>query len=912
MYNKIFAILFFCFLSLTSYAVHNRQMPLPPEHLTLSENFINPIGFYDSTPSFSWKLPKGVKMQTAYSIAVATDSALLPIHPYLWRVEKSGSSQSTYILYEGVPLKSRQKVYWQVRYWDENGKLSPWSQVAHFEMGLLNNNDWKAKWIGYPYKEINKTQFGTNNYTPQYIRKDIQLKPAVVKARMYVTAKGVFEAYINGNKVGADIMAPGWTSYANRIETITYDVTTMLQANGNTVAFILAPGWYSGRIGYKKSLWIDKESPKVICQLEVEYADGHTEIITTDNTWKASVSGPIRFSEIYDGEIYDAHYELPGWNKPGFKDNTWGSVEVANIDSTVTLSPKRHHPVKNKIEVHSIAVFGKAGGKALFDLGQNIVGVPALKIPMIKGDTLKIAYAEMLRDDGTLYTDNYRTAKSTDIFIAAKTGWIDYVPKFTFHGFRYVEILGYNKMITPDTSWVTGLAQYSDFKQTGTFTTSYRMLNQLQSNILWGLRGNFFDIPTDCPQRDERLGWTGDAQVFAPTSIYNCDVYSFWTSWLQTMRDDQYPNGAIPIVIPNIYDTERISPGWGDAGTIIPWEIYFRTGDINVLRENYEMMKNWVAYLKSISVAHIPQHKESFADWLQPYSKNGNKGDTPYDLIAMAYYAQSIKLCCKAAQVLNKKSDYNELFNLHLAVKKAFQTLFFDDNGEIKNQKGTQTGYLLAFAFELLTDEMYEKAVPHLITKINEADAHLRTGFLGTPLLAPVLSKIGRTDLLYQLLFKETYPSWFYSINQGATTMWERWNSYSKDQGYGDAAMNSFNHYAYGAIGDGMYELIAGIRPLEPGYRKIEIAPKPPRLLTSAKGEYDSSFGKIISSWKIENDVFYLDVTIPPNTSATIVFPYSPKTVLLAGKAVKLKDKNGDKSLDISAGTKSFQFRIND
>lgn len=879
-----------------------------PHTLSVSENFINPIGFYDSMPSFSWKIPNTSKSQSAYSISVASSPDLLPDNPDLWRVEKANSSQSNYVEYKGKPFASKQQAYWQVRFWDENGKLSEWSDIAHFQMGLLKNEDWKGKWIGYPYKALDTTAFGTYDYTPQYIRKDLKVDAKVVKARLYVTAKGVFEAQINGNKVGKDVMTPGWTSYNNRIETFTYDITKMLKKGTNTIGFILAPGWYAGRIGYVKRLWKKKQPPQVLCQLEIEYANGRTEVIKTDESWKASISGPIRFSEIYDGEVYDANNEILDWSKPKFNDTAWSAVEVHELDNSVALKPKRHQAVRNNKELVPISISINEDRKTVFDLGQNIVGVSALKIPMLKGDTLKVRYAEMLNDDGTLYTDNYRTAHSTNYFIADTTGWVAYMPKFTFHGFRYVEIEGYNTKVKPDSTWVKGMVQYSGFKQTGTFTTSHQKLNQLQSNIVWGLRGNFLDIPTDCPQRDERLGWTGDAQVFAPTSIYNADVQAFWMSWLQTMRDDQYENGAIPIVIPDIYTRERVSPGWGDAATIIPWGLYYRTGNIGVLQENYTMMKKWVTYLKSISVNHIPQHKESFADWLQPYSENGNRGDTPYDLIAMAYYAQSVQLTSKAAQVLGKTEDSKELNKLYRSIKQSFQYTFFEESGKIKENRGTQTGYLLALAFNLLSEEMSNKAIPNLIEKINEADNHLRTGFLGTPLLAPVLHEIDRTDLLYELLFKESYPSWFYSINQGATTMWERWNSYSKESGYGDAGMNSFNHYAYGAIGQWMYELIAGIRPLEAGYKKIEIAPKPPKLLTSASGTYEAPFGKIISSWNIKAGTFYLEVTIPSNTSANIVFPYQPKTVLVNGKATKTLNEEGIRLLKMKPGTTVFEY----
>jgi alpha-L-rhamnosidase len=724
----------------------------------------------------------------------------------------------------------------------------------------------------YPYPDnLDTTQFGTLKYTPQYLRRDFRLESAISKARLYITAKGVFEVQINGIRVGDDVLPPGWTPYHKRIETLTYDVTDFFAEGDNTLGFILAPGWHSGRIGYRKSLWTNKVAPQIICQLEITYRDGKTASFVSDKDWKATIQGPLRFSDIYDGEIYDANLELSGWSSPGYNSDSWKPVETEGMDPEVLLVPKRHYTVKNKVELPVREITQPDPGVVIFDLGQNMVGIPVLKAPMQKGKTLKIRFAEMLQQDGRLYTENYRTALSTDYFTAKENGLIDWQPKFTFHGFRYVELSGYDPEAPPDKDWVKGIVQYSDFNITGKFTSSHDKLNQLQSNILWGLRGNFFDIPTDCPQRDERLGWTGDAQVFAPTSIYNADVHSFWASWLHSLRNDQLANGIIPVVVPNILG-DRVSSGWSDACTVIPWEIYFRTGDKKVLEENYQMMKRWLKFYHSVAKDHIVTI-HTFADWLQPYSSHERRGDTDYDLISTAYYARSVQLTKQTAEVLNYSSDYEAFSLLHDSLCQSFQKHFFDESGRIKVGEETQTGYLLALGFGLLPENMAEKAAGYLIEQIQKADNHLRTGFLGTPLLAPILDKLGYTDLVYEILFKETYPSWFFSINQGATTMWERWNSYSHEDGFGDARMNSFNHYAYGAIGQWMYERIAGISPMEPGYKKIRIAPLPGAALTAATGEYDSPYGKIVSNWKIENKTFKHLIEIPPNTRAHIELP---------------------------------------
>lgn len=855
-----------------------------PVFLAISEGFSNPVGFYDSSPSFSWKLPVSdqIKFQSAYRVVAASDPRLLPANADLWDSEKVESHQSAWVEYRGQPLTSRQKVYWQVKFWDQDGKESAWSEKAFFELGLLDHEDWKALWMRLkPEENPDTTLEGHMMYKPEYFRREFIVNGEVMQARLYITARGVFEARINGQKVGQDVMAPGWTPYQKRIETMTYDIDELVKRGENTLGLVLGEGWYGGRIGYSRELWASKPLPQILCQLEITYRDGKREMIASDVSWKGTRNGPIRFSGIYDGEIYDANQEMPGWDATGFKDEGWEPVEVEEIIEGVRLEPKRHFAVKSKLQLPAVSITEPEKSIVIFDLGQNMVGIPHLQIPVKKGRKVTVRFAEMLQQDGTLYTDNYRSAKSTDYYIPKEDGVIEWQPSFTFHGFRYVELSGFAPGSKPQKEWVTGVAQYSDFEQKGSFSSSHNKLNQLQSNIQWGLRGNFFDIPTDCPQRDERLGWTGDAQVFAPTSLFNCDVNAFWTSWLQSVREEQFENGGIPFVVPNILGS-RSSSGWGDAATVIPWELYFRTGDKNILEENYEMMKRWTGYYRSGATDHISE-AWSFGDWLQPFPSGGNDnrhGDTPNALISTAYYARAADLTSRAAGVLGLEQDRVEYEALRDSIREAFQKKFFDGDGRLTTQQETQTGYLLALGFDLLQEEIAAKALEHLIAQIEKAERHLRTGFLGTPLLATVLDRRGHSDLMYEILFKETYPSWFYSINQGATTMWERWNSYSHEDGFGDAGMNSFNHYAYGAIGQWMYERIAGIAPLEPGYKRILIAPLPGGPLNHARGEYDCIYGKIVSSWKKQANGFELETSIPPNTTAQIVIPAEEGTEL--------------------------------
>ncbi|TBN02957.1 rhamnosidase [Hyunsoonleella flava] len=873
--QKTFLLTLLCVVFLSFISCKEKETIEKAKDLTISEGFKNPLGFYDASPTFSWKLPvaEGVKHQSAYQIVVASSEDLLPDNADLWDSGKQMTDQSVWVKYQGKPLKSRQKVYWQVKYWNQDGEASAWSDINHFELGLLSNKDWQAQWIGLDTKK-EKVMGSQDNiiHRPQYLRKGFELSNDVASARLYITAKGVFDVAINGEDVSDDVMPPGYTPYKERIETITYDVSDLIESGQNTIGVEVASGWHSGRLGWMKSYWSDTETPKILCQLELTMKDGSKETIISDGSWKGTTNGPIRLSEIYDGETYDANLEMPNWSTNNFSDKDWQTVNAFPVTNDIRLEPKRHTTVKSKIELKAKEVVEKDGA-FIFDFQQNMVGVPLLKVPMKKGETLKIRFAEKLSPDGSFYTKNYRTALSTNYYTASKDGVIEWMPKFTFHGFQYVELSGFDTSKTPSTDWVTGLVQYSDFEENGTFTSSHEKLNQLQSNIVWGLRGNFFDIPTDCPQRDERMGWTADAQVFGPTSIFNADVHKFWASWLQSVRESQSDNGAIPWVVPDVLFNNKVSAGWGDACAIIPWDIYNRTGDKKILEENFETMMGWVAYHETITKNYISS-MGFFADWLQPLPANGdNKGDTAHSLIGTAFFAHSAKLTAKTAEVLGKKEEQAKYEALFKTVANAFENEFFDESGKVKGVEETQTSYLLALGYDLLSEEKKENAKTYLLQKIAEADNHLRTGFLGTPLLSQVLDEMGEIDLMYKLLFNETYPSWFYSINQGATTIWERWNSYSKAEGFNPQKMNSLNHYAYGAIGEWMYERIGAIAPLEAGYKVIRIAPEPRQPLSSASASLNTPYGKASSSWEITGDEFQLEIVIPPNTTAQVILP---------------------------------------
>ena len=836
----------------------------PAGNLTVGDGLTNPLGSGEAVPYFSWKLPAGVKQQSSYRLEV-TDVGAAKI---LWDSGWVTSDQSVRVLYGGPPLVSRQRVEWRVDFRDENGREAGWSKRATFETGLLSAGDWQAQWIRPP-GEVDPHQEAVG-----WLRRGFVVHAPVARARVYVTARGLFELNLNGARVGTDEFANGWTSYQHRLDTLTYDVTDQLQRGTNRLLAQLGSGWFAGHIGWGKYP-IYGPYPELLLQLEITYRDGSTDKVVTDGQWEGTFNGPALSASIYDGVNYDARRELAGW-MPAVAETTLGGAR---------LQPKSFPPVRPVETLQVQAITEPLPGHYVFDLGQNMVGHERLHIPVDKDGTVTIHVAEMLNTNGTLYMANYRRARSTDTYTAAKNGTIDWEPEFTFHGFRYVELTGLPAGVKPRKSWVTGVVLHSDLPQTGRFECSNPKLNQLQSNIVWGQRGNFVDIPTDCPQRDERLGWTGDAEVFSPTALFNYGCGGFWKSWLGSMRDDQLPDGRIPNVIPDV-EHGGGSPGWVEAATIIPWEVYVRTGDTNVLADNFAMMERLVGWYRSKAVDGRISAMGGFGDWLQPYAKK-TTGDAPEPLLANAYSAHDAQILADAAAVLGRTADAQFYAVEATGVRDAFARHYFAADGRLQNAPETQTAYLLALAFNLLPPDLAAKVPAHLVRLVHDAGDHLRTGFLGTPHIVPELDRAGLPDLAGKVLLQETYPSWLFPINQGATTMWERWNSYSRKDGFGNAGMNSFNHYAYGAIGQYLYERIAGLAPdpAHPGYKHFFIRPLLDCPLTSARAELNTPYGQAVSSWFKKNRRATLEIVVPSNTTATVELPGGrPPEELTAGK----------------------------
>jgi len=855
------------------------------------EHLINPLGLDEMKPRLSWQIddPRQGARQTAYQIVAAPTRQALDAKAKLWDSGQVKTDQCLDIVYSGKRLASRQTVWWRVRVWDHAGQPSDWSVHAHFEMGFLKPADWTAQWIGRPLESREGSQ------PCPLLRKTFSLKSGVARARLYATSRGLFELHLNGNRVGADYFTPGWTDYNKRIQYLVYDVTDQVRQGANAIGAILGDGWYAGYLVWKNNHFLYGDQLSLLAQLEVEYADGTREIIPSGPDWKAALS-PILKSDFYNGETYDARLEQRNWSAPEGCDTAWSPVSVFPPPAA-PLVAKVNVPVRRQEELTPLAQTEPVFGVHVFDLGQNMVGWARIKVRAPAGTTVTIRFGEMLNEDGTLYTANLRSAGCTDHYICRGGGEEVYEPHFTFHGFRYVELTGVCEKPVP--ADVTGVVLHTEIPATGTFECSDPLVNRLQQNIVWGQKGNFLEVPTDCPQRDERLGWTGDAQVFVRTAAYNRDVAAFFTKWCVDMADSQHADGGFPHVAPDVIrDGGRGSAAWADAGVICPWTMYLCYGDTRILERQYDSMKRWIEW----------QHKQSrdlinaspgFGDWLalDIYEAGKSRALTNQVLIGTAYFAHTTNIFARIAKILGRKDDARKYAALFNRIKAAFNREFVTPGGRVICE--TQTAYLLALGFELLPVSKRAVATEHLVKELEWRGWHLATGFVGTPLLAPILTRQGRADIAYKLLLQQTFPSWLFPILQGATTMWERWNSYTKEHGFGDVSMNSFNHYAYGAIGEWMYNTVAGIEldPATPAYKHIIIRPQPPapvaagatqsaefKPLTWARGELRTRYGKVASHWKIEGGNLVVAVAIPANTKATIILPGCKPKKVGAGK----------------------------
>ena len=995
---------------------------------------VDPHGIDVVRPRLSWIVQSGRRgqAQTAYRILVARTPKLLGQDTGdLWDSGKVTSARSIQIVYDGGPLKSQMPCYWKVRLWDKDDKASAWSRPACWTMGLLNQDEWKAQWVGFdasrkgkvdartmdlslahwiwhpdgdaktnvpvgtryfrrefvvdedrplasamcavaadnsfklfvnsrrirngsnfkeavavdvrPHLRIGKNvlaieatnegdspnpagvlallmlQFadgqsrtvasngawrssatGTSDWMNadfdasdwqavqvvgaygmapwgqvnvssgelflppvQFLRKRFVLEKPIRRATIYASALGNYELHLNGRPVGNAYFMPGWTDYDTRVYYNTFDVTGRVKQGFNAVGGILADGWYSGHIGWKHVRDHYGRDPRFAAQLHVEYTDGSSETVVTDQTWKAA-TGPILEADFLMGETYDAGQEMPRWSTADFDDDAWQPVDV-----TEKITPRiEAYPgvlVRPFQEIKPVKITEPKDGRYVFDMGTNFAGFVRLSVKDAEpGRKIVLRFAERLNPDGTLYTTNLRGARATDTYICKGNGKERWQPRFTFHGFQYVELTGYPGR--PNLDSITGVELTSDTPVVGQFECSDPMANTLYRNICQTQRANFIDIPTDCPQRDERMGWMGDAQIYVRSATYNTDVAAFFTKWMVDVEDAQLENGAFSDVSPRKVVMGGGTAAWGDAGVICPWTIYQVYGDKRILAEHYDAMQEWIAYCKGTSEGLL-RPAQGYGDWLSI------KADTPKDVLATAYFAYSTKLVAQAATVLGKAQDaraYQQLFD---EIKTAFNAAYVGDDGRIKGD--TQTVYVLALAFDLLEKDLLDTAVTHLVDDIKQRNWHLSTGFVGTKDLMATLTRFGRTDVAYHLFHNETFPSWGFSIEHGATSIWERWDGWTPEKGFQDPGMNSFAHYSFGAVCEWMFKTIAGIDTKGPAYEHIIIHPRPGGRLTWARARYDSIRGPIATAWEIAQDgaTFKLDVTIPANTQATVYIP---------------------------------------
>jgi alpha-L-rhamnosidase len=1052
-------------LSLLSTGASAQSRALP---IALRCEFLeNPLGVDVQRPRLSWQMRdsrRGAKQQAYRVLAASRPELLREGRADLWDSGRVVSDQSAHIAYGGPALASRQRVYWQVRIWDHEGKPTPYSAPAFWEMGLLQPSDWKAPWIGlkggvssadnlegvqwiwYPegdprsnapnatrYLRVRldlpegktvknaalyiaadnrfraylngqevgsgsgwemfhtvpltpKLRAGTNllaisclndsgpagvagvvriEFTDETVlripsdarwrtsavriagwietafddsdwkeaqllggigtapwgavslqtvvepapllRKTFTLSKPVREARLYVTALGSYRLHLNGQRVGREILTPDWTDYRIRVPYQVYDVTRLLRRGENAAGAIVGEGWYGSGLGWGLQRYNFGAPPvRLRMQMHITYADGSQETILSDGSWKG-MPGPILRSEIYAGETYDARKEQPGWDRPGFDDSRWQPVSLIETP-TLRLSSQMSPPIRVTQTLKPKAVTVPAPNVYIFDMGQNMVGMARLKVRGPAGTRVQMRFAEILKPDGTLYTDNLRRAEQTDTYILRGQGEEIFEPHFTYHGFRYVEITGYPGRPTPDS--LTGLVFHTDAPITGRFSCSDPVVNRVWQNIVWGLRGNLMSVPTDCPQRDERLGWMGDALIIWHTACFAMDLSAFTRKWMRDVVEAQTREGAFPDVAPKVIVNTDGAPAWGCAGIVVPYRSFRQYGDRRLLMDNdtFAAMNRWINYIRRANPDLIWQNRRNndYGDWVPADSV------TPKDLIATAFWAYDVKLLAEMAMAIGRQRDERRLQELYQGIRRAFIQRFVKPDGMVGN--GSQTSQVLALHFGLVPDELRAAATQVLVRDIEKRGGHLSTGFLGTIHLMQVLSDNGRSDVAYRLLLNRTYPSWGYMVEKGATTIWERWNG---DRG--DPGMNSFNHYAFGAVGEWLFRYAAGLDtdPGALGFRRIVIRPYPDARLTFARAEYDSIRGTVVSGWRREADgTLHLDITIPANTTATLFLPApDPQRVMEGGKPITpasgiafQRMQEGRAVYAVGAGT--YQFTI--
>jgi alpha-L-rhamnosidase len=900
---------------------------LTPTHLR-TEYRTNPVGVDIHQPRLSWIVEAASpaernQRQTAYRLLVASRPEILAAgRGDLWDSGRLTSAETLHIAYAGKPLVSGTQCYWKVRVWDAKGQPSPWSQPALWSMGLLDPAAWHAQWISDPAAVIAPAEVTTLRNRPAtepvaMLRKTVILPGPVRRATLYATARGLYELRLNGARVGDALLAPEWTSYQKRLQYQTYDVTQSLRAGPNALGALVAQGWYAGRVGLFSPRQLYGSQPALLLRLDIELASGRKLAIVSDATWRRAPACPIVTADLLDGETYDARRELPGWDTARFDDAAWAAAVPSTTPAPQQLVWQRGEPIRVERELKPVRVTEPDPGTYIFDLGQNMVGWCRFRLHGEAGSPVTFRYGEILGEDGRLYVANLRGAKATDVYIPRSAAAAVFEPHFTYHGFRYVEVKGLAQ--PPALADLTGRVFHSSSPEAGTLETSSAMLNQLTSNIRWTLRGNLVTTPTDCPQRDERLGWMGDAQIFSQTAIFNLDVAAFFTKFLTDVRDDQLADGRFPDFAPNPESFRGGSghigaPGWGDAGVILPWRLWVAYGDKRLLEEHYAAARQWVEFIHRNNPGLLwkTQRSQDYGEWLNAdtFLREGwpaKGGAMPKEMFATCYFAHSTELLAKMAAVLGKDADARAYRELFAQIRAAFLRAYVQPDGAIDS--GTQAAYALALHFNLLPDNLRPAAIERIEAGLTRYGGHLSTGIHATNPLLLELVREGHTATAYRLVNLRSFPSWGYMIGNGATTIWERWDGYVKGRGPQNPGMNSFNHWALGSVGEWMWRVIAGLHPDEaaPGFAHFTVRPLPGGGLTSATATYDSVRGRIRIAWKLEGPDIALDVAVPPNTTATVYVPTQDAASITEG--AKPAVSTGAGVFQIGSGNYHFRAR---
>ncbi|MET0888287.1 MAG: family 78 glycoside hydrolase catalytic domain, partial [Mycetocola sp.] len=773
------------------------------------------------------------------------------------------STDSVLVPWPFQPLRSREQRTVRVRVTGADDQRSEWGEWSTVEAGLLEAADWTAHLVGPADDTI----------AAPLLRADFRTTRAgVIRARVYASGHGLFQLEINGRRVGDDELAPGWTAYESRLRYTTYEVTDLVAAGDNTIGAWLGDGWWRGYLGWGKKKALYGSQLGLIAQLEIDYADGSRQVVGTGPDWTAG-TGPITSADIYNGEDYDARLFDPAWSTSTAQTADWTPTVVREFDPANLVAPDGP-PVRVTEAVPVQNVTTSPSGKTILDFGQNLVGRLRVSVTGEAGTAITLRHAEVL-EHGELAVEPLRDAKATDTFVLAGAGVESWAPRFTFHGFRYAEVTGWPGEFDPAS--VVAEVMHSDMERTGSFTTSNPLVQRLHENAVWGMRGNFVDVPTDCPQRDERLGWTGDLQVFAPTATYLYDSAGFLTSWLKDLAAEQRNLGGTPMTVPAIV-TGYTGPtaGWADAATVVPWTVYQAYGDLGILETQFDSMASWVDEVTAAAGEdRVWSAGFQFGDWLDPTApaNRPEQAQTYPEVVATAYFARSARIVTDSAKLLGRTEDAARYGALADEVKTAFYREYVSRSGRMLSDSAT--AYALALVFDLIDDpDARQHAADRLAQVVAGNGYKISTGFIGTPIVTDALSANGHADVAYRLLLQTDAPSWLYTVEQGATTIWERWDSLLPDGTVNPSGMTSFNHYAFGAVADWMHRVVAGLAPAAPGYRRLRIAPQPPRRgLTSASASLVTPYGRAASEWEVVDGQLHVSVTVPIGATARIILP---------------------------------------